>query len=79
MQLLNGRWGPYIAYKKKNYRLPKGTKTEELTFKQCLEIVKGSSKSEKTKKAGAKKTVTKKATTKKTTTKKAGTKKKKGK
>ncbi|PLX10257.1 MAG: type I DNA topoisomerase [Marinilabiliales bacterium] len=76
MQLLNGRWGPYIAYKKKNYRIPKGTKAEELTFKQCLEIIKGNSKTEKTKKTSTKNTVAKKTTAKKSGTKKSGIKKK---
>ncbi|MFC2103771.1 type I DNA topoisomerase [Bacteroidota bacterium] len=50
LQILNGRWGPYIAYKKKNYRIPKGTKAEDLTLKQCLDIVDGNSKKEKPKK-----------------------------
>jgi DNA topoisomerase-1 len=54
MQLLNGRWGPYISYKKKNYRLPKGTNAEELSFKQCLEIVEGSAKTDKSKKTKGK-------------------------
>ena len=60
LQILNGRWGPYISYKKKNYRIPKGTKAEELTFKQCMEIVQVDKKSEKGKKT--KKTTTKKST-----------------
>lgn len=63
LQILNGRWGPYISYKKKNYRIPKGTKAETLTLKQCLEIVKDGGKSDKTKKA--KKTSAKKGSTKK--------------
>ncbi|WP_234408890.1 topoisomerase C-terminal repeat-containing protein [Marinilabilia salmonicolor] len=25
VQVLNGRWGPYISYKKKNYKIPKDT------------------------------------------------------
>lgn len=37
--ILNGRWGPYIQYKKENYRIPKNTKPEELTKEQCLEII----------------------------------------
>ena len=41
MQLLNGRYGPYIAYNGKNYRLPKAIheKVQELTFDECMEIV----------------------------------------
>ena len=75
MQILNGRWGPYIAYKKKNYRIPKGTKAENLTFKDCLKIIEGSAKGEKSKKSATKKATTKKTTNKKKTTKKAPKKK----
>lgn len=42
MLVKNGRYGPYIAYKGKNYRLPKGAKPEELTLDDCLKIVAGS-------------------------------------
>ena len=44
MQLRNGRYGAYLAYKGKNYRLPKGAKPEELTLDDCLSIVAGSKK-----------------------------------
>ncbi|NDV77725.1 type I DNA topoisomerase [Dysgonomonas sp. 511] len=40
LQLLNGRYGPYIAYKKKNYKLAKNAKPEELTYDAVLEIIK---------------------------------------
>ncbi len=40
----NGRYGPYIAYKSKNYRLPKGKKPEELTFEEAMTIVTTSKK-----------------------------------
>jgi DNA topoisomerase-1 len=42
MEVLNGRYGPYIAYKGKNYRLPKTSAQapKELTLEQCLAIVK---------------------------------------
>ncbi len=39
MQVLNGRYGPYIAYKGKNYRIPKGTVPTELTLEACMKIV----------------------------------------
>ncbi len=40
MQILNGRYGPYIVYKGSNYRLPKTVKEPtELSYEQCLEIV----------------------------------------
>ena len=43
MLVKNGRYGPYIAYRGKNYRIPRGTKPEALTLDDCLKIV-GSSK-----------------------------------
>ena len=46
MQVKNGRYGPYIAYKGKNYRIPKGTKADELTLEGCLQIVASSKKTE---------------------------------
>ena len=41
MEVLNGRYGPYIAYDGKNYRMPKNLheKAAELTLEQCMEIV----------------------------------------
>ena len=44
MLVKNGRYGAYIAYKGKNYRIPKGTKPEELTLEACLKIVAASKK-----------------------------------
>ena len=40
----NGRYGAYIAYKGKNYRLPKGAKPENLTYDECLKIVNATKK-----------------------------------
>ena len=40
----NGRYGPYIAYKGKNYRIPKGTKPEEITLEACMKIIQTSKK-----------------------------------
>lgn len=39
LKILNGRWGPYMVYKKENYRIPKGTKAEELSFEDCMKMV----------------------------------------
>ena len=41
MEVMNGRYGPYIAYKGKNYRMPKALheKASELTYEQCMDIV----------------------------------------
>jgi DNA topoisomerase-1 len=39
LRVLNGRYGAYISYNKQNFRLPKGTKPEELTLEECRKIV----------------------------------------
>ena len=39
LRVLNGRFGPYIAYKKSNYKIPKGTEPSTLTYKQSMAIV----------------------------------------
>ena len=36
---MNGRYGAYITFNKQNFRLPKGTKPEELTLEGCRKIV----------------------------------------
>jgi DNA topoisomerase-1 len=47
LQILNGRWGPYISYGKDNYRIPKKEKAETLTLEQCMEIIKNSDEKKK--------------------------------
>ena len=37
--ILNGRYGPYISFNKKNYRIPKSRKPEELTLEECRKII----------------------------------------
>ena len=39
MEVLNGRYGVYICYKKQNYKIPRGTDTAALTLEKCREIV----------------------------------------
>lgn len=39
LQILNGRYGPYIAYKKANYKIPKGTSPDSLDFEAAMKIV----------------------------------------
>ena len=43
LEVLNGRYGPYITYKGNNYRLPKAMheKAKELTYEECMEIIEG--------------------------------------
>ena len=57
LQVLNGRFGPYIAYKGSNYKLPKTVTPAELTLAECLDIV---SKQQEGGKAPAKRKYTKK-------------------
>lgn len=38
VQVLNGRYGPYIKIGKKNFKIPKDQKPEELTREKCIEI-----------------------------------------
>ena len=42
LEVLNGRYGPYIVYDGKNYRMPKNLhdSAAELSYEQCMEIVK---------------------------------------
>ena len=41
LEILNGRYGPYLAYDGKNFRLPKAMheKVDELTYEECMKIV----------------------------------------
>ena len=48
VKLLNGRWGAYLSYKKKNYKLPKDTIAEELSLEDCMKIINDSGSSKKT-------------------------------
>lgn len=39
MQLLKGRWGPYLKVGKNNYKLPKDADPESLSYADCKKIV----------------------------------------
>ena len=41
LEVMNGRYGPYLAYKGKNYRLPKAlhSKLDSLTYDDCMKII----------------------------------------
>ncbi len=39
LQVLNGRWGPYIACDGKNYRLAKSVKADQLTYEEARKII----------------------------------------
>ncbi len=40
LQVLNGRYGPYIAFDGGNYKIPKGTAPESLSYDDCMKIIK---------------------------------------
>ncbi|MFT4521406.1 MAG: DNA topoisomerase-1 [Bacteroidia bacterium] len=40
LELLNGRWGPYISQGKNNFKIPKGTEAKELSYEEVLDIIK---------------------------------------
>ena len=40
VKVLNGRFGPYISYKKLSYKIPKGTDPQTVTLESALEIIK---------------------------------------
>ena len=74
LQVLNGRYGPYISYKKSNYKIPKTVDPKELTLEECMKIIEDSDKEKPTKKTTAKKTAAKKTTAKKVPAKKTAAK-----
>ncbi|MBF8963972.1 type I DNA topoisomerase [Pontibacter sp. FD36] len=90
VQVLNGRYGPYIVVGKKNVKIPKGKEPADLTLQECLDLAEqtpekkgrgGFKKKAETataeKKPATKKPAAKKAAAKKPAAKKTGTAKKK--
>ncbi len=91
IQVLNGRFGPYIKAGKKNVKIPKGKEPVDLTLEECVELAANTpekkgrfgrfggfkKKEEKVAEPAAKKVAVKKSTAKKPATKKAVEKKKK--
>jgi len=47
VQILNGRWGPYIAVGKDNVKIPKGKTPEQLSLQDCLDLHKAQGGSKK--------------------------------
>jgi DNA topoisomerase-1 len=76
IQVLNGRYGPYITDKKKNARVPKDREPKSLTLDECVELLAAApergrrGKKKATKKAATKKKATKKKAAKNKTSKK---------
>ena len=40
LEIMNGRFGPYIAYKGSNYKIPKDIVPQDLTLDACRELIK---------------------------------------
>jgi DNA topoisomerase-1 len=78
IQVLNGRYGPYVTDKTKNARVPKDREPKSLTLEECKELLaaapvrgrRGKKKKANAKTAAAKKTTKKKPAKKKTRKKK---------
>jgi DNA topoisomerase-1 len=39
IKIMEGRWGPYISFKKENYKIKKGTDINQLTYEECKKII----------------------------------------
>ena len=84
IQVLNGRYGPYVTNGEKNAKIPKDREPKTLTLEECQQLIeaaperrrRGAKKKAGTTKAAASKKAAKKKTTKKKTAKKKATKKK---
>ena len=71
IQVLNGRYGPYVTDKTKNVRVPKDREPKTLTLEECKELLANApARGKRGKKKAAKKTTAKKAAAKKTAKKK---------
>ncbi len=80
MQIIKGRWAPFITDGKKNARMPKDREVESLTLEECLAAIQAAPDKRRGKKAAKKKAANKKTSkmrsSKKTGKKKSATKKK---
>jgi DNA topoisomerase-1 len=75
VQILKGRWGPFISDGKKNARMPKDREPDSMTLEECLAALEAAPDKRSRKKAVrkvSKKVSKKKTARKKTTKKKAG-------
>lgn len=55
VQVLNGRYGPYIKFEDKNVKIPKGKDPKELTYQECFELAEKTESKPSKKKVVAKK------------------------
>jgi len=65
VQVMEGRYGPYVKYEKVNATLPKGTEPKDVTMEMALEYIAAKEAKKPKKKAAKKKPAKKKTTAKK--------------
>lgn len=61
IEVLNGRWGPYIKMEKKNYKIPKDVDAKKLSLEDCIKIIESPPPSKSRKRVATKKPATKPA------------------
>jgi len=76
VQILKGRWGPFIANETKNARMPKDREPESMTLEECLALLEAAPEKKRGRKKAAGKKAAKKKTSRKKTAKKKTAKKK---
>jgi DNA topoisomerase-1 len=76
VQILKGRWGPFIANETKNARMPKDREPDSMTLEECLALLEAAPEKRGRKKAAKKKTAKKKTSRKKKAAKKKTSRKK---
>lgn len=75
IEILNGRWGPYITNGDKNAKIPKDREAASLTLEECEALIEAAPEKKTRRKSTAKKPAAKKATDKKPADKKPAAKK----
>ena len=75
IQILKGRWGPFITDGRKNARMPKDREPDSMTLEECQALIDAAPDKRSRKKASKKKAAKKKAARKKTSRKKTAKKK----
>ena len=75
IQVLRGRYGPYITDGKKNARIPKDREPDSMTQTECETLIAAAPDRKRGKKVGKKKTAKKKVAKKRTSKKKKSKKK----
>jgi DNA topoisomerase-1 len=61
IQILNGRYGPYISFEKKNYKIPRSLDPRDITEETAKELIQAQDKAPAKKKPVSKKATSKKA------------------